>query len=96
MDLNASPVPEEEDEDIYEEKIHVQEYTAPDDHIESGAAIARRVLFLVFLYFIWFHHNWPYVGRGSSFLVFNYDLWAWDFHILKSGCGIMNYSFLEL
>ncbi|CAL5210801.1 unnamed protein product [Lathyrus oleraceus] len=42
MDLNASPVPEEEDEDVYEEKIHVQEYTAPDDHIESGAAIARR------------------------------------------------------
>ncbi|KAK7390624.1 hypothetical protein VNO78_25950 [Psophocarpus tetragonolobus] len=41
MDLNASPVPEE-DEDIFEEKIHVQEYHAPEERIETGADIARR------------------------------------------------------
>ncbi|CAJ1949202.1 unnamed protein product [Sphenostylis stenocarpa] len=41
MDLNASPVPEE-DEDILEEKIHVQEYHAPEERIETGADIARR------------------------------------------------------
>ncbi|XP_027334116.1 mRNA-capping enzyme-like isoform X2 [Abrus precatorius] len=41
MDLNASPVPEEE-EDTFEERIHVEEYTAPEERIESGADIARR------------------------------------------------------
>ncbi|XP_029125111.1 mRNA-capping enzyme isoform X2 [Cajanus cajan] len=41
MDLNASPVPEE-DEDIFEEKIHVEEYHAPEDRPESGADIQRR------------------------------------------------------
>ncbi|KAK7382578.1 hypothetical protein VNO80_01488 [Phaseolus coccineus] len=41
MDLNASPVPEE-DEDIFEEKIHVEEFHAPEERIETGADIARR------------------------------------------------------
>ncbi|XP_061344419.1 uncharacterized protein LOC133290366 [Gastrolobium bilobum] len=41
MDLNASPVPEE-DEDTFEERIHVEEFTAPEERIESGADIARR------------------------------------------------------
>ncbi|XP_004514944.1 uncharacterized protein [Cicer arietinum] len=41
MDLNASPIPEE-DEDAFEEKIHAQEYIAPEERIESGADIARR------------------------------------------------------
>jgi hypothetical protein len=51
MDLNASPVPEE-DEDIFEEEpIHAQQYVAPEERIESGADIARRVLFLNFLFF---------------------------------------------
>lgn len=44
MDLNASPIPEE-DEDAFEEKIHAQEYIAPEERIESGADIARRVHF---------------------------------------------------
>lgn len=53
MDLNASPVPEE-DEDIFEEEepVHVQQFVAPEERIESGADIARRVLFLIFLFFI--------------------------------------------
>lgn len=46
MDLNASPVPEE-DEDIFEERIHVQEFIAPEERIESGADIARRVPLLL-------------------------------------------------
>lgn len=69
MDLNASPVPEEEDEDVYEEKIHVQEYSAPDDHVESGAAIARRVLFLVSFFFFWCQSVWIsslFVAYGTS------------------------------
>ncbi|WVZ16817.1 hypothetical protein V8G54_009799 [Vigna mungo] len=41
MDLNASPVPEE-DEDIFEEKIHVEEFHAPEERPETGADIARR------------------------------------------------------
>ncbi|KAL2337851.1 hypothetical protein Fmac_012297 [Flemingia macrophylla] len=41
MDLNASPVPEE-DEDIFDEKIHVQEYHAPEERVETGADIQRR------------------------------------------------------
>ncbi|GAU13939.1 hypothetical protein TSUD_262660, partial [Trifolium subterraneum] len=41
MDLNASPVPED-DEDVFEERVHVQEYIAPEERIESGAEIARR------------------------------------------------------
>ncbi|XP_024637704.1 mRNA-capping enzyme isoform X2 [Medicago truncatula] len=43
MDLNASPVPEE-DEDIFEEEepVHVQQFVAPEERIESGADIARR------------------------------------------------------
>jgi mRNA-capping enzyme len=41
MDLNASPVPEE-DEDVFDERVHVQEYIAPEERVESGAEIARR------------------------------------------------------
>lgn len=41
MDLNASPVPEE-DEDIIEQ--HIEEYSAPEERIESAVDIARRVL----------------------------------------------------
>ncbi|KAH1069018.1 hypothetical protein GYH30_006556 [Glycine max] len=41
MDLNASPVPEE-DEDIFEEKIHVEEFHEPEERIETGADKARR------------------------------------------------------
>ncbi|TKY63428.1 hypothetical protein E2542_SST13300 [Spatholobus suberectus] len=41
MDLNASPVPEEDD-DSFEENIHVEEFHAPEERIESGADIARR------------------------------------------------------
>lgn len=47
MDLNALPLPEE-DEDPFEPPF--EEVTAPEhkighvDHIESGAEIARRVL----------------------------------------------------
>lgn len=41
MDLNASPVPEE-DEDTFEQ--HIEEDSAPEERIESAVAIARRVL----------------------------------------------------
>lgn len=40
MDLNASPLPEE-DEDTFER--HIEEY-ATQERIESGAEILRRVL----------------------------------------------------
>jgi len=50
MDLNASPVPEE-DEDIFEEKIHVEEFHEPEERIETGADIARRVPFIFFCLF---------------------------------------------
>ncbi|CAL1378872.1 unnamed protein product [Linum trigynum] len=39
MDLNASPLPEDE-EDNFEN--HVEQYIAPDERIESGAELARR------------------------------------------------------
>lgn len=42
MDLNVSPVPEE-DEDTFEQ--HIEEYPAPEERIESAVDIARRVLF---------------------------------------------------
>lgn len=42
MDLNASPVPEE-DEDTFGQ--HIEEYSAPEERIESAVDIARRVLF---------------------------------------------------
>lgn len=45
MDLNASPIPEE-DEETFEGNI--EEYSAPEERVESGADIARRV-FLLFL-----------------------------------------------
>ena len=41
MDLNASPVPEE-DEDTFEQ--HIEEYSAPEERIESAVDIFRRVL----------------------------------------------------
>ncbi|CAL1399366.1 unnamed protein product [Linum trigynum] len=39
MDLNASPLPED-DEDNFES--HVEQYSAPEERIESGAELARR------------------------------------------------------
>ncbi|KAF7845405.1 mRNA-capping enzyme-like [Senna tora] len=39
MDLNASPVPEE-DEDTFER--HIEEYTQPEERIETAVDIARR------------------------------------------------------
>lgn len=45
MDLNASPVPEE-DEETFER--HIEEYGAPEteERVESAVDIARRVPFL--------------------------------------------------
>lgn len=45
MDLNASPVPEE-DEDTFER--HIEEYTQPEERIETAVDIARRVPFPLF------------------------------------------------
>lgn len=56
MDLNASPLPED-DEETFEEynakdysaqDYSAQEYSAPQEHVESGVDILRRVLFFVF------------------------------------------------
>lgn len=44
MDLNASPVPEE-DEDTFEQRV--EEYSAPEERVESAVDIARRVLFFL-------------------------------------------------
>lgn len=41
MDLNASPLPEE-DEETFER--HIEEYTAPEEHVETAVEISRRVL----------------------------------------------------
>ena len=50
MDLNASPVPEE-DEETFDR--HEVAYSAPEDHIETGASIARRVCaFLPCVFFL--------------------------------------------
>lgn len=46
MDLNASPVPEE-DEDIFER--HIEQYIQPEERIETAVDIARRVGFLPLL-----------------------------------------------
>lgn len=43
MDLNASPVPED-DEETFER--HIEEYSAPEERVESAVDIARRVFFL--------------------------------------------------
>ncbi|WRX23035.1 Dual specificity phosphatase [Theobroma cacao] len=39
MDLNASPLPED-DEETYER--HIEHYSAPEDHVESAVEISRR------------------------------------------------------
>ncbi|XVF78902.1 hypothetical protein PTKIN_Ptkin14bG0175100 [Pterospermum kingtungense] len=39
MDLNASPLPED-DEETYER--HIEHYSAPEEHVESAVEIARR------------------------------------------------------
>ncbi|KAA3464851.1 mRNA-capping enzyme [Gossypium australe] len=39
MDLNASPLPED-DEDPYE--AHIEHYSAPEEHVESAVEISRR------------------------------------------------------
>lgn len=44
MDLNASPLPEE-DEETFER--HIEEYTAPEEHVETAVEISRRVLLLI-------------------------------------------------
>jgi hypothetical protein len=55
MDLNASPVPEEDD-DPFEGQVEEynaprkEEYIAPKEHIESGADIARRVSLHLYSY----------------------------------------------
>lgn len=41
MDLNASPLPEE-DEETFEG--HIEEYAAQEDRTESAVEISRRVL----------------------------------------------------
>lgn len=55
MDLNASPQPEEDDENFEQ---HYEEYSAPErhtehrnhaEHVESAVDIARRVLHSFFL-----------------------------------------------
>lgn len=45
MDLNASPIPEEDDETF---DGHTEEYNAPEERVETGADIARRVFLLLF------------------------------------------------
>lgn len=45
MDLNASPVPEE-DEDTFEQ--HIEEDSASGERIESAVETARRVLLFSF------------------------------------------------
>ena len=60
MDLNASPVPEE-DEDTFGQ--HIEEYTAPEERIESAVDIARRVLF-----FFIFWLNCPFFHRRIRLL----------------------------
>ena len=49
MDLNASPVPEE-DEDTFEGHV-VEEYHAPEERVETAVDIARRVPFPLIFYF---------------------------------------------
>lgn len=44
MDLNVSPVPEDE-EDSFEK--HVEEFSAPEDRFESAVETARRVLLIL-------------------------------------------------
>ncbi|KAL5555204.1 hypothetical protein UlMin_037440 [Ulmus minor] len=39
MDLNASPIPDEDDESF---ERHIEEYTPAEERVESGADIARR------------------------------------------------------
>lgn len=48
MDLNASPIPEEDDETF---DGHTEEYNAPEERVETGADIARRVFLLLFFWF---------------------------------------------
>lgn len=47
MDLNASPVPEE-DEDAFEGQV--EEYNAPEERIETAVDIAHRVPFPLYSY----------------------------------------------
>lgn len=43
MDLNASPLPEEEDEQPYEEPPGDADYAHEEEHVESAVATLRRV-----------------------------------------------------
>lgn len=44
MDLNASPVPEEDEESF---ERHIEEFPAPEERVESAVDIARRVHFFL-------------------------------------------------
>lgn len=61
MDLNVSPVPEE-DEETFDR--HIEEYSAPEheERVESAVDIARRVSLsnLVWLAYPPTHDNWVY------------------------------------
>lgn len=46
MDLNASPLPEDDEETF--EGYSAPEYSAPQEHVESAVDIARRVLLFFF------------------------------------------------
>lgn len=40
MDLNVSPVPEDDEENFEE---HIEEFSAPEERFETGVETARRV-----------------------------------------------------
>lgn len=54
LDLNASPVPEEDEEpfegQVEEYDVPEEKYNAAEEHIESGADLARRVTFPLYSY----------------------------------------------
>ena len=71
MDLNASPVPEE-DEDAF--GGHFEEYNAPEERVETAVDIARRVPFPLFCcLFIYFSSLtmswWPKLGMMHGAMV---------------------------
>lgn len=44
MDLNASPIPEEDEESL---ERRIEEFPAPEERIESAVDIFRRVFFFL-------------------------------------------------
>lgn len=75
MDLNASPIPEE-DEETFEG--HIEEYSAPEERIESGPDILRRVLLL---FLSWLTH--PMIIIIGWISLFNCQL-TWILAIFNS------------